>query len=284
MDGRRGVGQGTIPLGRTCYATADTHGPHVSNSRSAMGLLVSLLVLVSACRAGPPPTYSAHDPQLRRSSLLFYMPDTARSAPRALILFLGNDVGFWEPHQQLAARLAGAGYVVVGLDIREYLSHLPSGEPQRDRTFADSIVPLIAAIRHEVGEALPLVLGGHSFGAEVAFWIARNHEPTGLVGILAMSPRSSGHLFVTPMDLANEEAHGEGAWSTIDAVRTIDPRVRIAIVRGSKDQFAVHDSAFAAAGGARFHRYLVPFAAHSLKKLLIAGPIVEHAVAYLVGH
>ena len=84
------------------------------------------------------------------------------------------------------------------------------------------------------------------------------------------------------MDLANEEAHGEGAWSTIDAARVIDPRVRIAIVRGSKDQFASHDSAFAAAGGARLRHYPVPFAAHSLKKLLIAGPIIEHAVAYLV--
>jgi pimeloyl-ACP methyl ester carboxylesterase len=250
-------------------------------SLARVAAAVSLLA-VAACRAGPPPTYVAHDPVLRRSSLLFYLP--APSAPRAkaLIVFLGNDVGFWEPHQQLAARLLDAGYAVVGLDIREYLSHLPAGEPQRDRAFADSIVPLLAAIRHEVGDSLPLVLGGHSFGAEVAFWIAQHHEPRGLVGILAMSPRSSGHLFVTPMDLANEEAHGEGAWSTIEAARVIDPRVRIAIVRGAKDQFAVHDSAFVAAGGARLHRYLVPFAAHSLKKLLIAGPIVEHAVGYLV--
>ena len=237
---------------------------------------------VGGCRAGPPPTYVAHDPLLRRPSLLFYVPAPAAPRPKALVLFLGNDVGFWEPHQELAARLLDAGYAVVGLDIREYLSHLPAGEPQRDRIFADSIVPLIAAIHREVGDSLPLVLGGHSFGAEVAFWIAQHHEPPGLVGILAMSPRSSGHLFVTAMDLANEEAHGEGAWSTIEAARVIDPRVRIAIVRGSKDQFAVHDSAFAAAGGSRLRRYPVPFAAHSLKKLLIAGPIVEHAVAYLV--
>ena len=249
----------------------------------ALVLLAAIVLALSACRAGPPPTYHPRDAQLRRSSLLFYVPDTATvKKPRALIIFLGNDVGFWEPHQQLASRLAAAGYTVVGLDIKEWLEHLPSGEPQRDVAVADSIVPLLAAIRHEMGDSLPLVIGGHSFGAEVAFWIARNHEPPGLRGILAMSPRSSGHLFVTPMDLANEEAHGEGAWSTIAMAREIDPTVRIAIVRGSKDQFAVHDSAFAVAGGARFKRYLVPFASHSLKKLLIAGPIVEHAVAYLL--
>jgi pimeloyl-ACP methyl ester carboxylesterase len=248
----------------------------------AASVALLLGVGLAGCRSGPAPTYVPRDPLLRRSSLLFYIPSRETTPPRALLLFLGNDVGFWEPHQQLAARLAGAGYAVVGLDIRGYLSHLPAGEPQRDRAFADSIVPLIAAIRREVGDPLPFVIGGHSFGAEVALWIARHHEPPGLVGVLAMSPRSSGHLFVTPMDLANEEAHGEGAWSTVDAVREIDPRVRIAIVRGSKDQFARHDAAFVRAGDGRIRRYVVPFASHSLKKLLIAGPVIERAMNYLL--
>jgi pimeloyl-ACP methyl ester carboxylesterase len=245
--------------------------------------LLLLLLFSLACRAGPRATYVPRDRALRRSSLLFYMPPREQAPPRALVIFLGNDVGFWQPHQELAARLAAAGYAVVGLDIREYLAGLPEGEPQRDRAFADSIAPLMAAVRREVGDSLPLIIGGHSFGAEVAFWIARNQEPPRLSGILAMSPRSSGHLFVTPMDLANEEAHGVGAWSTIAAAREMDPRVRIAIVRGANDRFAAHDSAFIAAGGARLHRYMVPFAGHSLKKLLIAGPIIEHALAYLVG-
>lgn len=247
-----------------------------------MVVAVLAVSVVVGCRVGPRATYVPRDAALRRSSLLFYVPPSAEGPPRSLIIFIGNDVGFWQPHQELAARLADAGYVVVGLDIRQYLSKLPNGEPQRDRVFADSIVPLIAAIRHEMGDSLPLLLGGHSFGAEVAFWIARNHEPPGLRGILAMSPRSTGHLFVTPQDLANEEAHGVGAWSTIDAARSIDPRVRIAIVRGSNDQFAVHDSAFAAAGGARLRRFSVPMAGHSLRKLLIAGPIIARAVRYLV--
>ena len=253
--------------------------PFLLRAATGRRAMCFVMLILAGCRAGPKPTYVARNPLLRRPSLLFYLP---ANKPKALILFLGNDVGFWEPHQDLAARLSGDGYAVVGLDIREYLSHLPSGEPVRDVAFADSIVPLIATIRHELGDSLPFLLGGHSFGAEVSFWIAQHHEPPGLRGILAMSPRSSGHLFVTPMDLANEEAHGEGAWSTIDAARVIDPRVRIAIIRGSKDQFAVHDSAFVAAGGARLRRFPVPFAAHSLKKLLIAGPIIEHAVTYLL--
>ena len=124
---------------------------------SRRGFVALLLLAWTACRGGPQPTYHPRDPQLRRSSLLFYVPDAATTKkPRALIVFLGNDVGFWEPHQQLASRLAGAGYTVVGLDIKEWLDHLPSGEPQRDLAVADSIVPLLAAIRHEMGDSLPL--------------------------------------------------------------------------------------------------------------------------------
>lgn len=245
----------------------------------ALGIVVALTLMLG-CRAGPSATYVPRDHSLRRADLLFYVPLAARP-PRALLIFLGNDVGFWQPHQELASRLAGAGYAVVGLDIRAYLARLPE-EPARDRAFADSIVPLLAALRHEFGDSLPLLIGGHSFGAEVAFWIARNREPAGLRGILAMSPRSSGHLFVTVHDLANEEAHGQYAWSTIDAARAIDPNVRIAIIRGSHDQFAVHDSAFAVAGGARLRRFSVPLAGHSLRKLLIAGPIIERAAAFLL--
>jgi pimeloyl-ACP methyl ester carboxylesterase len=259
------------------------NGPDTMPRLSFVGrAALAICICIAGCRSGPLPTYAPRDPLLRRSSLLFYIPAREHAPSHALLLFLGNDVGFWEPHQQLASRLASAGYTVVGLDIRDYLSHLPAGEPQRDRAFADSIVPLIAAIRHEMGDSLPFVIGGHSFGAEVALWIAKNHEPPGLVGVLAMSPRASGHLFVTPMDLANEEAHGEGAWSTVDAVHGIDPRVRIAIIRGSKDRFAKHDPEFMHAGDSRIRRYLVPFASHSLKKLLIAGPLIERAMTYLI--
>jgi len=239
------------------------------------------LVALAACESGPSVPYVARDASLRTEPLLFY---PARTRPaRAFVLFLGNDVGFWKPHEELAWRLAENGYDVVGLDVKKYLARLPEAEPARDSTFAASIGPLITRARAELGaDSLPMVIGGHSFGAEVAFWVALNRPPSRLVGVLALSPRSTGHLIVTPYDLLNHEASGPYSFSTIGAATDIAPGVRIALVRGASDPFRRHDAAFIAAGGTRLRYYPVPFANHSLRKLLIAGPIVEHAVEFLI--
>lgn len=239
------------------------------------------LCLVAACESGPKVPYLPRDASLRDEPLLFYPSRAAH--PRAFVLFLGNDVGFWKPHEELAWRLAENGYVVVGLDVKRYLGSLPEDEPARDSSFAASIGPLIARARAELhADSLPVVVGGHSFGAEVAFWIALHRPPPNLVGVLALSPRSTGHLVVTPFDLMNHEASGPYSFSTIRAATDIAPNVRIALVRGASDKFRRHDAAFVAAGGSRLRYYTVPFANHSLRKLLIAGPIIEHAVEFLV--
>lgn len=240
----------------------------------------ALLTAICVTGLGATPHYNARARVLHRSSVQFFLPDRA-AQPRALILFFGNDVGFWQPHVNLAERLARHGYVVVGLDIRDYLSHLPA-DRTREKIFADSMSSLITAMRHEFGDSVPFILAGHSFGAEVALWLAQHREPSNLRGVLAMSPRGSGHLFVTARDWTFWEPQGPDAWSTIKAAHDIDARVHIAVIRGASDRYAVHDSAFVAAGGTRLRRYLIPFASHSLRKLLLAGPIIEYAIAQLL--
>jgi pimeloyl-ACP methyl ester carboxylesterase len=243
-------------------------------------LLIAALFAVAGCESGPTVPYVPRDVSLRGEPLLFY---PARGHARAFIVFLGNDVGFWKPHEELAWRLAENGYDVVGLDVKKYLARLPEAEPERDSSFAASIGPLISRARAELGaDSMPVVVGGHSFGAEVAFWIALHRPPPKLVGVLAMSPRSTGHLVVTPFDLLNHEASGPYSFSTINAATDIASGVRIALVRGASDPFRRHDADFIAAGGPRLRYYQIPFANHSLRKLLIAGPIIEHAVEFLV--
>ena len=239
------------------------------------------LVLVAACVGGSHVTYAPRDVSLRHAPLYFY-PAPARPA-KAFVFFLGNDIGFWKPHEELARRLASDGYDVVGLDDRKFLATLPEAEPARDSSFGASIDVLMARARAELGDdSLPVIVGGHSSGAEVALWIAAHRAPRHLVGVLAMSPRSTGHLFVTALDVLNHEASGRWSFSTIGAVRQTAPTVRIALVRGGHDPFRRYDSAFAVAGGRRLRHYDVPLAGHSLRKLVIAGPIVEHAMSFLL--
>ncbi|MEO7087065.1 MAG: hypothetical protein ABI442_02645 [Gemmatimonadaceae bacterium] len=232
---------------------------------------------------GHPSAFTPADTSLQHDWLYFY-PSRATdgSKPRALVFFFGNDVAFWEPHQDLAWRFAGEGYSVVGLDARKFLGTLPSNEPQRDSAFGPAIASVIARTRHAMSaDSIPVVLAGHSFGAELAFWTALHAPPPGLIGILSLNTRSTGHLFITPGDLLNHEASGAWSFSVIDAARRIDPHVKIALVRSEHDPFKQHDPDFEAAGGPRLRRFLIPLAAHTMKTILVAGPLVSRALRYL---
>jgi type IV secretory pathway VirJ component len=229
---------------------------------------------------GHPSAFVPADTSLQHPWFYFY-PARGENA-RAFMVFFGNDVAFWEPHQDLAWRFAGEGISVVGIDLRKYLATLPADEPQRDSAVGASMPRIIERSRRELSaDGLPVILAGHSFGAEVALWLADHDPPPGLTGILALNTRSTGHLFITPTDWLNKEASGAWSFSTIDAVRHIDPRVRIAIVRGAHDPFRGHDSAFAVAGGNRLRRFEIPMAGHALSTLLVAGPIISRAVRFL---
>lgn len=247
---------------------------------AVLAVAAAIVWYVRRPSTGHPSTYVAADSSLRKPWLFFY---PARPGPaRAVVVLFGNDVSFWEPHQDLAWRLSGDANAVIGVDLRQFLATLPSAEPQRDSAFGVAIADLIARARHEVAaDQLPLVIGGHSFGAELAFWVALHRPPPHLAGVLALNTRGSGHLYITPADWMNEEASGPWSFSTVDAARSIDPSVRIALVRGAKDRFQIHDSAFVAAGGARLRRYVIPMAAHSLSSMLLAGPLVSRAVRFL---
>lgn len=254
-----------------------------------VGLALAALVVVTACAIwyarrpskGHPSALVPADTSLRHEWLYFYPSHSAKPAHGIVVLF-GNDVSFWEPHQDLAWRLADDGFSVVGIDLRRFLNTLPSDEPQRDSAFAAAMPVLIAKARHALdGDSLNLIVGGHSFGAELAFWVAARRPPPRLVGVLALNSRSTGHLFISSRDWLNEEASGPWSFSIPDLIRDTDPHVRIALVRGEKDRFRIHDPDLVAAGGSRLRRFVIPFAAHSLTTMLVAAPIISRAVRFL---
>lgn len=249
-------------------------------------LVAALAALTAAdCFHEARAPYAARSAVLRALPLYFYPSRDTTAPPRAVVFFFGNDVGFWEPHQQLAERLASDRVAVIGFDMKALLASLPEGPPaRRDSAFADSITTLIAAARAELGAGgVPLIVGGHSVGAEEALWTAAHTRPPGLTGVLAMSPGGRGHLRITLSDrLQGADPTEPGSFSLAETIAAIPPTVRVALIRGQQDKYRVVDSALVAAGGPRLERWVVPLASHSLKKLTLAGPIIARAVNFLL--
>jgi pimeloyl-ACP methyl ester carboxylesterase len=246
-------------------------------------LLHLATVALAACVETNRPTVVARDPVLRAEPVFLYSAADSTRPPRAVVFFFGNDIGFWRPHRLLASSLAESQYAVAGFDMRSLLHSLPDKRLARDSVFAARIEPLIARARHELGgDSVPLIIAGHSLGAEVAIWTAAYACPAGAVGVLALSPGSRSHLRVSISDIMNgPEPTGPESFSVADAIAAIPAEERIAIVRGTRDDYARADSALLAAGDDRVQRFSVPFAGHSLKAIATASFETRRALAWL---
>ena len=79
------------------------------------------------------------------------------------------------------------------------------------------------------------------------------------------------------------ESTEPGSFAVDEQIRNSPANVRIALMRGASDKERKSDPDFIAAGGARMSSTVIPFASHSLKSLVIAGPMIERALDRLVG-
>ena len=242
-------------------------------------LALLVLAFVGSC-APAHSTYRPRDPRLMNEPLYFYPAHASGEKPKAGIFFLGNDLGFWQPHQKLAQRLADHGYAVVGFDVKKFLDRYPDSAPLRDSAIVHEVPLLMKRSLHELGaDARPIVIAGHSFGADLALWTEANARPAGVVGVLALGPTKRDHPTVTLRDEMNAgEPTEPGSFSVADQIRNTPHNVRIALMRGASDKERTSDRAFIDAGGSRMSYTIIPFASHSLKSLIIVGPMIEHAL------
>ena len=240
-------------------------------------LLLVVFAVLSCARAHS--SYRPRHPELQREPLYFY-PAHGGQKPRAGVFFLGNDLGFWGPHQKLAQRLAEDGYAVVGFDIKAFLERYPDSAQLRDSILVHDVPLLMKRSLHELGaDSRPVVLAGHSFGADLALWTEANARLPGVVGILALGPTKRDHPTVTIRDEINSgEPTEPGSFAVVDQIRNTPRGVRIALMRGASDKERRSDRDFIAAGGSRLSYTIIPFASHSLKSLIIVGPMIEHAL------
>jgi pimeloyl-ACP methyl ester carboxylesterase len=253
----------------------------------ASGVLVAIALIGTGVWARsqgtvPRPNHAVSDPSLRARGVVIYAPS---GTPRALVLFFGNDVGFWRPHQELAADLAREGYAVAGIDIRPLLAGLPEGHPVREEACAAAVRDLVRRVRAELAlDSIPLVIGGHSLGAELALWAAANAGLGRLAGTLALSPGSRSHLRITASDiLMTSEPRGTDSFAVADQIAAATGTgQRVAIIRGSRDKLRGADESLLDAGGASARRFSVPLASHSLRDLTLARYLIHDAMRWLL--
>ncbi|PYO79877.1 MAG: hypothetical protein DMD63_02965 [Gemmatimonadetes bacterium] len=246
--------------------------------------LIALFALLTYSCTPAHSAYTPRDPELQHEPLYFYPDVDGTRHPKAGVFFLGNDLGFWGPHQKLAERLAEHGYAVVGFDVKKFLDRLPDSALLRDSVLVHDIPDLMKRSLHELGaDSGPIVIAGHSFGADLALWTEANARVPGVVGVLALGPTKRDHPTVTIKDQVNAgEPTEAGSFAVDEQIRNTPPHVRIALLRGASDKERKSDRAFIEAGGARMTYTIIPFASHSLKSLIIAGPMIERALDLLL--
>ncbi len=233
--------------------------------------------------------YHPRTTALRKAEITVYAPPVGYASPRAILVFFGNDMGFWAPHRRLAFSLSCDGYAVIGVDIRPVLANLPGDSSLRADAVRRRVRGIIAAGHAEFDGPradTPLLLAGHSLGAELALWSAASVPVPSLTGVVAMSPGSRSHLRISASDLLmTGEPQEAGSFAVSDMVTRalhMHPNLRIVVVRGSNDPFKTADPALLAAGGPQIRVSGVPLAGHSMKQLSLAGIVFRRALDWLL--
>lgn len=255
---------------------------HAMGRALACTFSLGFALATAGCFKADAAPYTPRDASLATSEFFFYPAVDGPSHAKAIIFFLGNDLGFWGAHQELATRLAASNYNVVGFDIKKYFNRLPDDTLRRGKAFTDSVAIILKRVRVELGaDTLPMIVGGHSIGAEVATYIASRADVAHFKGVLLISPGARGHLRISAADLAmSGEPTEPGSFSIAENIRSIPPQVRIAIVRGTDDRYRTADSALMVAGSGRVEKWWVPWGGHSMRNILLAGGFVLRAVEW----
>jgi len=232
--------------------------------------------------------YIPQDHALRRPDVYLFH---AQGSSHAFIWLYGNDVAFWRAHQELATLLASRGYDVVGFDARHFFDATSATGSARDSLVARTISTLVAHARHEFhDDTLPVIVAGHSLGADLAAWTAAHVTIPRLVGVVMLNPTRRSHLYATMRDRAFlGEPIELGSYAAADVVRRIPPNVRVVVARGDHDSHNAGDTALVTAVVTSGHASdrttayrRIPFAGHSLRSLFVAGPVITHIMDDLV--
>jgi alpha-beta hydrolase superfamily lysophospholipase len=202
-----------------------------------VGLLLALLFVAGPIRGGGTETL---DVQVRGKtlSLTIYRPATT---PRGTIVMGSGDVGWVGLAVSMAQQLSADGYVVAGLNVRQYLSafadgksHLTEADVPRDyRTIALSLR------EHDLLPS-PVIMSGVSEGAALSALAASDPSNHSWIdGVVAMGlpevAELAWHWSDVPAWIFKKDAN-EPSFHAHEIVAAVSP-LPLALIQSTKDEY-----------------------------------------------
>jgi alpha-beta hydrolase superfamily lysophospholipase len=171
-------------------------------------------------------------------TLTIYTPSTP---PRGTIVMGSGDVGWVGLAASMADELSANGYIVVGINVRQYLSAFTSGQSHLETTTVPGDYRLlIDTLRQSRRLVSPIVVSGVSEGAALAVLAASDPANHGWIdGVIAMGLPPTAELawrwtdagsWITKHDAA------EPSFAPKDVIATVSP-VPLCMIQSTKDEY-----------------------------------------------
>lgn len=204
-----------------------------------LGLVLILVLLFAPSSAWAKSTESL-DVQVRGRtlSLTIYRP---AAAPRGTIIMGSGDVGWVGLAVSMAEQLHTDGYLVVGLNVRQYLSTFADGKSHLTETDVPHDYGAIAdRLRQQSLLSAPVILSGVSEGAALSALAASDPSNHAWVnGVIAMGlpevAELAWHWSDVPAWIFKKDAN-EPSFHAHEIIASVSP-VPIAFIQSTKDEY-----------------------------------------------
>jgi alpha-beta hydrolase superfamily lysophospholipase len=200
--------------------------------------LVALTVLTIA--VSPAASTDRLDVAVRGSTvtLTIYKP---KAAPRGTIFMASGDVGWVGLAVAMAEELSGQGYIVVGLNSRQYLAGFTSGKRHLQATDVPADYRLFAEkLKEKQLLVPPMVLSGVSEGAALSVLAASDRANHAWIdGVITMGLPATAELAWRWTDLlasAMKRDADEPSFTIADVLAGVSP-VPLCMIQSKKDEY-----------------------------------------------
>lgn len=174
-------------------------------------------------------------------ALTIYKPDVAPSQIKGTILMGSGDVGWVGLAVSLANWLSGDGYIVVGINVREYLSVFTTrkGGHLETRHVAGDYSTIASYLKGRGLLVAPVIASGVSEGAGMAVLAAAGPDRGWIKGVITLGLPPTAELAWRWSDFTSwitKKDSGEPVFAPKDFIGQISP-LPVCMIQSTKDEY-----------------------------------------------